>query len=254
MTDRLSRCRTLYGEEGIRTLSCARVAVFGLGGVGGHAAEALVRTGIGALSIFDHDTVDITNLNRQLIATRSTLGMSKVQAALQRFKDIAPDCQIDAHDIFYSSKTADSVDLTSYDYVIDAIDTVTAKLELITRAKAKNVPIVSAMGAGNKTDPTALRIADIYDTSICPLARVMRKELRKRGIEKLKVCYSLEQPHIPTPDSSTSTSSMINNEITEEGGFPSSVRRSTPSSNAFVPAAMGLALAAEVVNDLIARP
>lgn len=235
-------------------MSHARVAVFGLGGVGGHAAEALVRTGIGALSIIDHDTVDITNLNRQLIAAHSTLGMSKVQAALQRFKDIAPECRINTYDLFYSSKTADSVDLSSYDYVIDAIDTVTAKLELITRAKAKGIPIVSAMGAGNKTDPTALRIADIYDTSVCPLARIMRKELRKRGIKKLKVCYSLEQPHIPIPNSSTLISHMIDNESAlEKGSSSSSTRRSAPSSNAFVPAAMGLALAAEVVNDLIAK-
>ena len=246
MVDQFSRSRLLYGEKGIETLSRARIAVFGLGGVGGHIAESLVRTGIGTIDIIDHDTVDITNMNRQIIATYETIGMDKVDAMEQRLLSINPHCHIIKHDCFYLPETADEFDLSIYDYVVDAVDTVTAKLELITRAIKANTPIISAMGAGNKTDPTALRIADIYETSVCPLARIMRKELRKRNIKHLKVCYSTEAPK----------EQVIQTEAnqTEASGIPqedaSHTRRSTPGSNAFVPAAMGLAIAAEVVRDL----
>ena len=239
MVDQFSRSRLLYGEKGIETLSHTRIAVFGLGGVGGHIAESLVRTGIGTIDIVDHDTVDITNVNRQIIATYDTIGMNKVDAMEQRLLSINPHCSIVKHDCFYLPETADEFDLSNYDYIIDAVDTVTAKLELIMRAHAANVPIISAMGAGNKTDPTALRIADIYETSVCRLARIMRKELRKRGIDQLKVCYSTEpstEAHSENP-----TESISGNK---------SARRTTPGSNAFVPAAMGLAIAAEVVRDL----
>ncbi len=246
MVDQFSRSRLLYGEKGIETLSHTRIAVFGLGGVGGHIAESLVRTGVGAIDIVDHDTVDITNVNRQIIATYDTIGMNKVDAMEQRLLSINPHCSIVKHDCFYLPETADEFDLSIYDYVIDAVDTVTAKLELIVRANEAKTPIISAMGAGNKTDPTALRIADIYETSVCRLARIMRKELRKRGIDQLKVCYSTEAPkeqavhaEIKQPES---------NKIPQEGA--AHTRRATPGSNAFVPAAMGLAIAAEVVRDL----
>lgn len=248
MTDQFSRSRLMYGDSGMDALSYAHVAVFGIGGVGGHVAEALVRTGIGSLDLIDHDTIDITNLNRQIIATHSTLGQSKVEAAKQRFKDINPSCRIATYDCFYEPETADQFDLSQYDYVIDAVDTVTAKLELITRSLEAGVPIISAMGAGNKTDPTALQIADISKTSVCPLARIMRKELRKRGIAHVKVCFSTEPPIEQKSKSDISASTQNINKA--EQVIPN--RRSTPGSNAFVPAAMGLALAAEVVKDLIA--
>lgn len=225
--DQFSRSRMLYGEQGIARLQEAHVAVFGLGGVGGHVAESLARTGVGALDLIDHDVVEMTNLNRQLIATQATLGMSKTEAAKQRLLDIVPNCQITVHDCFFLPENADQFDFSAYDYVVDAVDTVTAKLALIERAMQAGTPIISAMGAGNKLDPTALRIDDIYHTSVCPLARIMRKELRRRGINHLKVCYSTEPPH--------------------------KTGSSTPGSNAFVPAAMGLCLAAEVVKDLTSK-
>lgn len=247
MVDQFSRSRLLYGEKGIETLSRARIAVFGLGGVGGHIAESLVRTGVGAIDIVDHDTVDITNVNRQIIATHDTIDMNKVDAMKQRLLSINPHCRIIKHDCFYLPETADEFDLSIYDYVIDAVDTVTAKLELIVRTHEAKTPIISAMGAGNKTDPTALHIADIYETSVCPLARIMRKELRKRDIKHLKVCYSTEPPKEQITQTETNP--------TENNGTPQEkavlTRRSTPGSNAFVPAAMGLAIAAEVVCDLI---
>ena len=243
MTDQFSRSRLIYGEDGIHALQHSRVAVFGLGGVGGHAVEALVRTGVGAVDLIDHDTVDETNLNRQLIATWETLGMKKVDAMEQRLLSINPHCQITKHDCFYLPETADRFDFSDYDFIIDAVDTVTAKLELIVRAEQVHTPIVSAMGAGNKTDPTALHIDDIYRTSVCPLARIMRKELRKRGIAHLTVCYSTEPPV---------SLEMLEDSDQDNQSTPVSKRRSTPGSNAFVPAAMGLALAAEVVQALIA--
>lgn len=246
MVDQFSRSRLLYGEKGIETLLNSRIAVFGLGGVGGHIAESLVRTGIGTIDIIDHDTVDITNVNRQIIATHETIGMNKVDAMEQRLLSINPHCHIIKHDCFYLPETADEFDLSIYDYVVDAVDTVTAKLELITRAIKAHTPVISAMGAGNKTDPTALCIADIYETSVCPLARIMRKELRKRNIKHLKVCYSTEAPKEQITQVETNPTGT--NRTSQEEATPT--RRSTPGSNAFVPAAMGLAIAAEVVRDL----
>lgn len=262
METQFSRSERIYGQVGIQKLQQTHIAVFGLGGVGGYVAESLVRTGLGYIDLIDHDTIDITNLNRQIIATHETLGMKKVDAARERLASINPTCDINTHDCFYSTDTADRFDLSHYDYVVDAIDTVSAKLELITRAKALHVPIISAMGAGNKTDPTALRIADIYQTSVCPLARIMRKELRKRGIDHLTVCYSTE-PVVeqavmqPEPQNSADNANATAPDITSH---PVSTiadnanpvpRRSTPGSNAFVPSAMGLAMAAYVVQDVL---
>ena len=183
MLDRFSRTELLLGEEAMQRLAAARVAVFGIGGVGGHAAEALVRSGVGAVDLIDSDTVSLTNLNRQLIALDSTVGKYKVDVAAERLRDINPDCAVKAHRVFYLPETRDMFDFTEYDYIIDAIDTVKGKLELVVNAKAAGTPIICSMGAGNKLDPTAFRVADIYKTSVCPLARVMRLECKKRGIK-----------------------------------------------------------------------
>ena len=233
MEDMFSRTRMLLGDAAMDRLQNARVAVFGVGGVGGHVVEALVRSGVGALDLVDSDRVELSNLNRQIIATRDTLGRLKVDAAKARVLSINPDCQVQTHPIFFLPETADQFDFTQYDYVVDAIDTVAGKLQLIEAAKAAGVPVISSMGAGNKLDPTAFRVADISETSVCPLARVMRRELRKRGIEHVKVVYSTEPALSPAP-------------ADEETG-----RRSTPGSVAFVPAVAGLVLAGEVIKDLI---
>ncbi len=233
MEDMFSRTRMLLGDAAMDRLKRARVAVFGVGGVGGHAVEALTRSGVGALDLIDSDRVELSNLNRQIIATQGTLGMLKVDAAKARVLSINPDCQVQTHPIFFLPETADQFDFAQYDYVVDAIDTVAGKLQLIEAAKAAGVPVISSMGAGNKLDPTAFRVADISETSVCPLARVMRRELRKRGIEHVKVVYSTEPALSPAP-------------ADEETG-----RRSTPGSVAFVPAAAGLVLAGEVIKDLI---
>ena len=236
MLDRFSRTELLLGEEAMQRLAAARVAVFGIGGVGGHAAEALVRSGVGAVDLIDSDTVSLTNLNRQLIALDSTVGKYKVDVAAERLRDINPDCAVKAPRVFYLPDTRDMFDFTEYDYIIDAIDTVKGKLELVVNAKAAGTPIICSMGAGNKLDPTAFRVADIYKTSVCPLARVMRLECKKRGIKKLKVVYSEEPPVKPRD----------NPEVSAEQ--PN--RRSTPGSVAFVPSAAGLILAGEVVKDI----
>ena len=233
--NQFQRTERLLGPEGMARLAAARVAVFGLGGVGGSAAEALARSGVGALDLFDNDVVSLTNLNRQVVATHQTLGMSKVNAMAARIADIAPQARVEARRLFYMPDTADGVDLSCYDYVVDAVDTVAAKLELAVRATALGVPIISALGAGNKLDPTKLVISDVYKTSVCPLARVMRRELRKRGVRRLKVAWSTEPPVVPI------------GEAGEDGPHP---RRSVPGSTAFVPPAMGLAIAAEVVRAL----
>ena len=222
------------GNDGVTKLKASRVAVFGIGGVGGYAVEALARSGVGALDLVDDDKVCLTNINRQIIATHSTIGMHKVDVAAERVADINPDCTVTKHKTFYLPETADKFDFSQYDYVIDAIDTVTGKIALVEQAARANVPIISCMGAGNKLDPTAFEVADIYETSVCPLARVMRRELKKRGIDKLKVVYSKEEP--------------IHPEASEEQYN----RRETPGSVAFVPAVAGLILAGEVVKDLIA--
>ena len=236
MADQFSRLRLQIGQEAFDRLQNARVAVFGIGGVGGHCVEALTRSGVGALDLIDNDTVSLTNLNRQIIALHSTVGKYKVDVMAGRIRDINPDCQVTARRTFYLPETAGEFDLTQYDYVIDCIDTVTAKLDLAQRCHALGVPIISSMGTANKLDPTKFVVTDISKTTMCPLARVIRKELKSRGIHHLKVVYSTEQartPFLDLPDAQ------------EETG-----KRQIPSSNAFVPAAAGLILAGEVIRDL----
>jgi len=242
MHERFSRTAALLGQENIDKLKNRRVAVFGIGGVGGHACEALCRCGVGMIDIFDGDVVDVSNINRQLIATQKTVGRDKVDVMRERLLEINPDAVVCAHKIFYLPETADNVDLSVYDYVIDAVDTITAKLEIICRCNALNVSVISSMGAANKLDPKAFEVADIYDTLVCPMAKVMRKELRKRGVESLKVVYSREPPVNPRND----IAPLIGNETQDR---PSS--RRPPSSIAFVPPVAGLILASEVVKELI---
>lgn len=231
------RTRLLLGTEAMETLAGSRVAVFGLGGVGGHVAEGLCRSGVGALDLFDNDEVSLTNLNRQLIATQQTIGMPKTEAMKQRLLSIHPGLRVEARQMFYLPENADEVDLSVYDYVVDAIDTVSAKLELAVRCHKLGVKLISAMGAGNKLDPTKLVVTDISKTSVCRLARVMRQELRKRGIDHLKVCYSTEPALTPLAEEST------------EGAAPG--KRQTPGSTSFVPSVMGLIIAGQVVRELI---
>lgn len=235
MREQFSRTELLLGAEAMEKLARARVAVFGIGGVGGYVVEALVRSGIGAVDLIDSDRVCLSNLNRQIIATRSTIGMYKVDAMKERILDINPDCQVEVHRCFYLPQTRDGFDFSQYSYVVDAVDTVTAKLELAVQAKETGVPIISSMGAGNKLNPAELEVSDIYKTSVCPLAKVMRRELKTRGIKKLKVVYSREEP--------------IKVSASEE----ETTRRSTPGSSAFVPSAAGLIIASEVIKDLCGR-
>lgn len=237
MLDQFSRTELLLGRSGMERLAKARVAVFGLGGVGGHTVEALARSGIGALDLVDNDRISLTNLNRQLLATHRTLGLYKADAAKERVLEINPEAEVRVWKLFYGSDTAGEFDFTRYDYVVDAIDTVTGKLELIQQAQEAGTRVISCMGAGNKLDPTAFRVADIYETSVCPLARVMRKELKKRGIRNLKVVYSQEAPQ--NPEGELYRKTMEGQE-----------RRQVPGSSAFVPSAAGLILAGEVVKDL----
>ena len=231
------RTALLLGEAAIERLNSAHVAVFGIGGVGSFAAEALVRAGIGALDFFDSDSVSVSNINRQLIATHKTVGKSKVEVMRERALDINPDVKINANPVFYDAQNADKYDLSKYSYIIDAIDTVSSKLLLIERAKAAKVPIISCMGAGNKLDASAFEVSDIYKTSVCPLARVMRRELKMRGIKDLKVVYSKEEPLVPNAE-------LAQNEPPAPG------RRQTPGSISFVPSAAGLILAGEVIKDI----
>ena len=233
----LERTERLIGPDNIRKLRRCRVAVFGLGGVGGHAAEALARSGIGALDLIDNDRVTESNLNRQLFALRSTIGRYKTDAAAERIRDIDPGCVVRTYSVFFLPETSDMFDFTQYDYILDAVDTVKAKMELILKARDAGTPIISAMGAGNKLDPTAFRVADIYSTSVCPLARVIRQECRKAGIRSLKVVYSTEPPLPPHP-SAVPPQTDTN-------------KRSVPGSVAFVPSAAGLIMAGEVIRDLI---
>lgn len=223
--EQFQRTELLLGSEAMEILRKSRVAVFGIGGVGGHVAEALVRSGIGAIDIIDNDEVCISNINRQIFATLSTVGQPKTQSAMKRLLDINPDCMITAHNIFFMPENSNMIDFSMYDYIIDAIDTITGKIEIIMRSQSAGVPVISSMGAGNKLDPTAFEVTDIYKTSVCPLARVMRRELKKRGVEKLKVVYSKEPPAV------------------SRSGFP--------ASNAFVPSVAGLIIAGEVIKDLI---
>ena len=248
MLNEFSRAQLLLGKEAMEALAGARVAVFGIGGVGSFAAEALARAGVGNLDVFDDDKVCLTNINRQLIALHSTIGKQKVEVMRDRILDINPRCVVTAHACFYSAETADSVDLSVYDYIIDAIDTVSCKLLLIERANAAGVRIISCMGAGNKLDPTRFRVADIYKTSGCPLARVMRTALRKRGVKHLKVVYSDEIPTRPIEDMSISCRSHC---ICPPGAkHKCTERRDIPGSTAFVPSVAGLIIAGEVVKDL----
>ena len=226
----------------------ARVAVFGIGGVGGYTVEALARSGIGTLDLIDDDRVCLTNLNRQILATRKTVGQYKVDVAEQRIREINPNAVVHTYKTFYAPQTAEQFDFSQFDYVVDAIDTVTAKLKLVEQAQKAGVPIISCMGAGNKVDPTAFEVADLYKTSVCPLARIMRRELRKRGIQKLKVVYSKEPAITPIEDMSISCRTHC---ICPPGtARKCTQRRQVPGSNAFVPAAAGLVLAGEVVKDL----
>jgi tRNA A37 threonylcarbamoyladenosine dehydratase len=255
--DQFSRTRMLLGAEAIERLGRSHVAVFGVGGVGGYVVEVLARSGVGQLDLYDNDDVDITNLNRQIIALHSTLGQPKVEVARQRVLDINPDCQVTAHQMFYLPENADDVDLTAFDYVVDCIDTVTAKLELIRRCHAAGVPLICSMGAANKMDPTAFRVADITKTNMDPLAKVIRKKLRKLGIPHLKVVYSDESPMKPIASpasaagSDLSADSKSSPSSSDNKGQTKSSRRSVPASNAFVPAAAGLVIGGEVIKQLI---
>jgi tRNA A37 threonylcarbamoyladenosine dehydratase len=232
MENQFTRTEMMLGEDAVSRLKASRVAVFGIGGVGGFTVEALARAGIGELHLFDADRVSITNINRQIIALHSTVGRAKVDVMKERMLDIDPDCKIEANNVFYLPENADMYDLSKYDYIADAVDTVSAKLEIATRAYKLGVPVISAMGAGNKTDPTRFEIADINDTTVCPLARVMRRELKARGVKKYKVVYSKEEPRksgITDPESG----------------------KAIPGSLSFVPSAMGLIMAGEIIKDLI---
>ena len=248
MLNQFSRTQLLLGQEGMEKLFQARVAVFGIGGVGGYTVEALARSGVGTLDLIDDDRICLTNLNRQIFATRKTVGQYKVDIAQQRILEINPKAVVHTYKTFYAPQTAELFDFSQYDYVVDAIDTVTGKLELVEQAEKAGVPIISSMGAGNKLDPTAFEVADIYETSVCPLARVMRKELKKRGIKKLKVVYSKEPPMTPIDDMSISCSTHC---ICPPGtARKCTQRRQVPGSNAFVPSVVGLIIAGEVVKDL----
>ena len=232
--ERFERSALLFGNEGMKRVFAARVAVFGIGGVGGHAAEAIARAGVGEIHLIDADTVSETNINRQAVALFSTVGRDKVDVMMERILDINPSAKVITHKMFYSKETADAIDLSIFDYVVDAIDTVSAKLELIVRAKDAGIPIISSMGAGNKLDPTRFEVADIYKTSVCPLARVMRGELKKRGIKSLKVVYSKEEP----------IRAVAND----------TAPRHAPGSVSFVPSVVGLIIAGEVVRTLAGMP
>ncbi len=248
MYRQFSRTELLFGAGAMEKLRRSRVAVFGIGGVGGYAVEALARSGVGTLDIIDDDKICITNINRQIFATHKTVGQYKTDVAKERILDINPRAVVNAHKCFFMPETADLFDFSQYDYVIDAIDTVTGKIEIIMRAKKTGTPVISAMGAGNKTDPTAFRVADIYKTRICPLARIMRHELKKRGIESLKVVYSEEPPVRPSGDA---VGECRGNCVCPPGTARNcSVRRDIPGSNAFVPSVAGLIIAGEVIKDL----
>lgn len=248
MLNQFSRTQLLVGREAMERLFAARVAVFGIGGVGGYTVEALARSGVGTLDLIDDDKVCLTNLNRQIFATRKTVGKYKIDVARERILEINPDAVVNTYRTFYAPDTADQFDFTRYDYIVDAIDTVTGKLELIEQAHRCGTPIISSMGAGNKMEASAFEVADIYDTSICPLARVMRRELRRRGIPALKVVYSKEPAIPPIEDMSISCRTHC---ICPPGtARKCTQRRQVPGSNAFVPAAAGLILAGEVVKDL----
>lgn len=251
MLNQFSRTQLLIGEEGINRLKRAKVAVFGIGGVGGYVCEALVRSGVGAFDLIDDDKVCLTNLNRQIIATRKTVGKYKVDVMKERILDINPDADVQVHKCFFLPENVADFPFEEYDYIVDAVDTVTAKISLVMKAKELNIPIISSMGAGNKLDASLFKVADIYQTKVCPLAKVMRRELKKRGVKKLKVVYSEEQPMTPIEDMAISCRS---NCICPPGAaHKCTERRAIPGSVAFVPSVAGLIIAGEVVKDLIAE-
>ena len=249
MLNQFSRTQLIFGIEAMEKLSQSCVAIFGVGGVGGYTIEALARSGVGAIDLIDDDRICLTNLNRQLLSTRDTVGQYKVDVAEKRIHSINPDCKVITHKTFYMPDTKDLFDFTEYDYIVDAIDTVKGKLELVMNAKAAGTPIISSMGAGNKVNAAAFEVADIYETSVCPLARVMRYECRKRGIDSLKVVYSKEKPIRPLEDMSISCRKHC---ICPPGtARKCTQRRDIPGSTAFVPSAAGLIIAGEVIKDLI---
>lgn len=248
MREEFSRTEMLLGGEAMNRLSRARVAVFGIGGVGGYVCEALARSGVGALDLIDKDRVSLSNVNRQIIALQKTVGRYKTDVMRERILDINPQAQVRVHPCFFLPENADSFPFSEYDYVVDAVDTVTAKIELVMRAKAAGVPVISSMGAGNKLDATAFRVADLYETRVCPLARVMRRELKKRNVEHLKVVYSEEEPMKPEISSDDGGENGCGEET-----FSNTARCRTPGSTAFVPSVAGLIIAGEVVKDLAGR-
>ena len=251
MLNQFSRTELLLGKEAMEKLSKSRVAIFGIGGVGGYVCEALVRSGVEAFDLIDDDKVCLTNLNRQIIATRSTVGKYKTQVMKDRILDINPNADVRIHECFFLPENADDFPWDEYDYIVDAVDTVTAKIALVMKAQEKNIPIISSMGAGNKLDGSQFKVADIYKTKVCPLAKVMRRELKKRGIKKLKVVYSEEQPTRPIEDMS---SSCKNHCICPPGAtHKCTERRDIPGSVAFVPSIVGLIIGGEVVKDLAAK-
>ncbi|MBO5030963.1 MAG: tRNA threonylcarbamoyladenosine dehydratase [Lachnospiraceae bacterium] len=250
MCSQFARTELLIGSDGMEKLKNARIAVFGIGGVGGYAVEALARSGIGTLDLIDNDKVCLSNLNRQIIASHSTIGKYKVDVARERILDINPEAAVNIYKTFYMPDTAELFDFSQYDYVVDAIDTVTGKIQLVLQADAAHTPIISSMGAGNKMNPAAFQVADIYETSVCPLAKVMRHELKKRGIRKLKVVYSTEAPIMPC----SKEESGVPGKEDAAGKNDTAVRKkATPGSNAFVPSVAGLIMAGEVIKDLLAK-
>jgi tRNA A37 threonylcarbamoyladenosine dehydratase len=249
MLNQFSRTELLIGKKNMERLRNARVAVFGIGGVGGYTVEALARSGVGTLDLIDDDKVCLTNINRQIFATRSTVGKYKVDVAKERILDINPEAQVNIYKTFYMPDTAEQFDFRSYDYVVDAIDTVTGKIQLVQQAKEMGTPIISSMGAGNKMDATAFEVTDIYKTSVCPLAKVMRRELKKRGIGSLKVVYSKEKALKPIEDMAISC--KTNCICPPDAARTCAIRRQVPGSNAFVPSVVGLIIAGEVIKDLI---
>ena len=239
--NQFTRTELLIGEQGIQKLQNASVAIFGVGGVGSFTAEALARSGVGTFYLYDHDDVSLSNINRQIIATHKTIGRVKVDVMKERILEINPDAIVEAHKRFFGPELADEIDFTKFDYIVDAIDTVSSKLLLVELATAASIPIISSMGAGNKLDPTQFEVADINQTSVCPLAKVMRKELKARGIKKLKVVYSKEAP----------IKAIATEDIIEKVGQENPIRRQTPGSISFVPSVAGLIIAGEVIKDLI---
>lgn len=247
MLNQFSRTQLVFGEEAMQRLAGVRIAVFGIGGVGGYTVEALARSGVGQLDLIDDDKVCITNVNRQLLATLKTVGQYKVDVAKERVADINPKCRVNTFKTFYMPDTEGEFDFSQYDYIVDAIDTVKGKLALVENAQKAGTPIISSMGAGNKVDAAAFEVADIYETSVCPLARVMRYECRRRGIKKLKVVYSKEKPIRPMEDMSISCRRHC---VCPPGTRKCTVRRDIPGSTAFVPSVAGLIIAGEVIKEL----